>query len=268
MRYYLLDHPNPYHITHYPRRTRPLTAITMHITAGLEGRPGTADNSAEQTARYAATVRDRVVSWHSGSDTDSFLYLLPASYTAFQVRNYNSSTYGHEISKRTTDWSAPSPRWVEDTLRQAAMCLAPVVEEYNIPLRLATKAELDSALARGGAPVGFVTHAGLDPSRRTDPGLHRGRDTFPWDQFFSYFPSSPSPSPAPTTEWIDAMYILNLEGTPYNFIVSDSRLVALSSLDFWNFAAAGVPIRKMDPKLWPGFVASHEKLRAAPNYGE
>jgi hypothetical protein len=181
MGYYLLDHRNPHGDHFYTSRRGSIKAFVVHITAGLENQNTTLpDHSAEGTANYAATT-DREVSWHSGSDADSSLDLLPYNYTAFQVVGYNSSTAGHEISKRDDSWTDEPAVWVERTLRNAAKHLAPKAKEYKVPLRHATRAELDRAIANNSAPVGFVSHASLDPDRRTDPG-----PDFPWNRFLGY----------------------------------------------------------------------------------
>lgn len=183
--YYLLDHPNRHGPHYYTTRRGRLLAIVVHITAGLEDFDATDDHSAENTARYAATT-DRAVSWHSGSDSDTAFDLLPASYTAFQCRGYNSTTYGHEISKADPDWrDAPEP-WRTRTLRLAGRHLGAKARALGVPIRKATKAELDRAIATGGAPVGFIGHAELDPERRLDPGRVSGvGDTFPWMTFLA-----------------------------------------------------------------------------------
>lgn len=182
MGYYLEDHRNPNGDHFYTSRRLALTAVVMHATAGLEDLDTIDDRSAENTAAYAAST-DREVSWHSGSDADSYLYLLPARYTAWHASDYNSSTYGHEISKKHTDWRTMPADWVEKTLRNAARCLAPIVTTYNIPIRKASRAEVDRARTTG-QPVGFISHAELQPADRTDPGWVRGVDTFPWTRFF------------------------------------------------------------------------------------
>src|SRR5687768_3425480 len=105
--YLLLDQPNPNGPHFYPTRNKPLLAIVVHITAGLEDLDTVNDHSAEATAQYAATTRTQV-SWHSGSDTDSSVYLLPANHTAWHATAYNGSTYGHEISKTHPDWRSMS----------------------------------------------------------------------------------------------------------------------------------------------------------------
>lgn len=181
MGFHLLDNRNPNGDHFYAAAVRKLAAV-VHITAGLQDLDGVDDHSCEATCNYAATT-DRAVSWHGGSDTDSYRYLLPPRYVAWHVVDYNTATYGWEISKTHTDWRVMADWWVESTLRQAAAGLRPVLRELGIPIRKATKAELDHAIATGGAPVGLISHAELQPSDRTDPGLVRGVDTFPWARF-------------------------------------------------------------------------------------
>ena len=179
---YLLAHPNPHGPHYYTSRRGRILAIVVHVTAGLEDLDATDDHSAERTARYAATT-ERRVSWHSGSDTDSAFDLLPDDYTAFHVRGYNSTTLGHEISKKHTDWHSVSRRFRDASLLQAARHLGPKAAKHGIPFRVASLVELDRAIANNGDPVGFIGHHTLDPSRRTDPGLVGTRDTFPWHEF-------------------------------------------------------------------------------------
>lgn len=185
MGFFLLDNRNPNGDHFYPSRRKPLLAIVVHITAGLEDRDNIGpDASAEDTAHYAATT-DRDVSWHSGSDSDSWVDLLPYSYTAWQCVNYNSSTAGHEISKAETDWRDDPAEWVTRTLTVAGVGLGKKARANGIPLRKCTRAELDNAIAHGGPPVGFISHHELDPTRRTDPGWVGSTDTFPWARFFA-----------------------------------------------------------------------------------
>lgn len=193
MGFYLLDHPNPHGDHFYRSRKGSVLAIVVHVTAGLEDLDGGDDHSAEGTAAYAAST-DRAVSWHSGSDTDSVVELLPSSFTAFQVIGYNSRTYGHEISKSSPDWRTVPPAWIDRTLGRAAGYLAGKAVELGVPIRHASKAELDAAIAHNGAPVGFVAHADLDPDRRRDPGYIArppAGDTFPWPRFLALMTAPP-----------------------------------------------------------------------------
>lgn len=197
MGFYLLDHPNPHGPNYYTTRRGKILAYVIHITAGLEDLDTVDDHSAENTARYAATT-DRSVSWHRGSDTDSGLELLPTEFTAFQVVGYNSTTIGHEISKKSPDWRPVAKTWIEKTLDQAARLAGPALKKHGIPIRHATKAELDLQIARGaaGQPVGLIGHAPLDPTRRLDPGIVGPLDTFPWSGFLEKLaPHSPEVPP-------------------------------------------------------------------------
>lgn len=178
MGYYLLDRPTR-RKNWYTTRRSIIRAFVIHCTAGLEDLDGVDDHSAEATARYAANT-DRAASWHSGSDTDSHLPLLPDSYTAFHCKGYNSSTVGHEISKTHVNWAIMPRSWVLKTLRQAALSVAPRAVKLGIPFKKITKAEFD----RGAK--GFLSHGELDRDRRSDPGwVTRYVDTFPWDEFFA-----------------------------------------------------------------------------------
>lgn len=199
MAYFLHEHKNPHGDHFYAKSKAKKVGVVVHITAGLQGSPDGHDSSAEKTARYAATT-DRAVSWHSGSDCDSVVYLLPWESVAFHVRGYNSSTVGHEISKRDVKWSDEDPEWVEKTLRHAAVAVAKACSDLSIPVRKVSKSQLDAAIKAGDpSKGGLIGHASLDPSRRSDPG-----NDFPWDRFLGYVKeaqggkAAPAPSkPAP-----------------------------------------------------------------------
>lgn len=165
---------------YYPSRNRRLTLIVMHCTAGLEDLDMRGpDDSAERTARYAATT-NRAVSWHSGSDSDGVVELLPPDHTAFHCKGFNSGSYGHEISKSDMTWRDEPKDWVEATLLHAASHLGPMAKAHGIPLRMIKAHEAKAAYDRQIPSLGgFVSHSELDPSRRRDPGLD-----FPWKRFF------------------------------------------------------------------------------------
>lgn len=201
---YLLANRNPHGQHFYTSRNKPILAIVMHVTAGLEDLDATDDQSAERTARYAATT-ERRVSWHQGTDADSNVVLLPDTYTAFHVAGYNSCTLGRELSKRHTNWRNMPKPWVDGTLGHAAPADAEWCRRHNIPVRKANRRELDAALGmwqRSGAvtPVGFIGHGELDPARRTDPGFVQSVDTFPWHSYLElvrHHLAPPAPEPIP-----------------------------------------------------------------------
>lgn len=251
MSYYLLDN-TPARTNFYRQRRGPVLGVVIHVTAGLQGLPTGADSSAEATARYALTVRDRQVSWHSGSDRDSNLRLLPDDYVAFHCQGQNTHTIGHEISKRDTTWADEDPRWVAKTLEQAVESLRPRVRALGIPLRRATAAELERAKATGGPPVGFLAHSDLDPSRRSDPG----RD-FPWARLMRLF----APPPPPNTEEDTDMRVVYAPGRASCLLRGDGRLTPLdNNAEVAAYEAAGVDTYALTPEQWDRLDAVSKRI--------
>lgn len=161
----------------YRTRNQPVAGIVLHVTAGLQDLDlkGT-DGSAEGTVKWAI---GQPVSWHAGVDSDSVRPALPASYTAWHAKGYNSSTIGIEISNRDARWDNKPAEWVTRTLRNAAKAAAAYVKAYNLPLTLATKSQVDSAISKR-QKFGFTYHSYLSPGTRVDPGK-----TFPWARFIA-----------------------------------------------------------------------------------
>lgn len=241
MGFYLLDHPNPNGDHFYTTRRSRIKAQVIHITAGLEDIDLIGpDNSAESVAHYAATT-PREVSWHTSSDTDSVIHLLPYSFTAFQCVNYNSTTAGHEISKLETNWRDDDPRVVERRLIKAAEAIRKDMLANQIPFRKATKAEVDHAISANGPPVGMISHHELDPSRRTDPGWARigGQlvDTFPWDQFITILKDGPGVTPIAKKG--NGMLIQAQSGVV--FVVGDQRYLVKNQTQLKELRDQGVP---------------------------
>jgi len=172
MGYYLLDNENPNATLrdngkkgwYYPRRTREIQGIVVHTAEG--GR------EALGIAKYLAKV-DRPASAHSIVDDESIINLLPDDCTAFHVRGHNSNSLGIEISYFASDWGKDKA-YEDAVIAMAAKWCAEKSELYNIvPRRLNREEWL-------AGKQGFISHAELDPSRRTDPGMN-----FPWEQFFT-----------------------------------------------------------------------------------
>lgn len=165
---------------YYTTRQKKVKGAVVHVTAGLQdlGMVGT-DESAEGTNKWALTQLPEV-SWHRIADSDGVESCLPSWYTAWQAKGYNSTTVGVEISNVDARWDNKPSQWVKWTIWHAARAFADYAVKYKIPLRRATKAELDHAIATDGAPVGFVDHSRLS-TNRVDPGA-----TFPWDMFFRF----------------------------------------------------------------------------------
>lgn len=177
---------NPSHNYRETRR-KPILGVVMHITVGPEDYTPP-DSSAEATTKYGMSMT-RDASWHVCIDSDGIIPSVRDEFVAWHagvadIPNVNDATLGIEQGKNTTNWNAPPDWWVESILRNVAVWLAPRVKKYGIPLVvLRDRDELDAAI-RAGRKFGFVAHATVAPSNRTDPGIYQGRDTYPWARLF------------------------------------------------------------------------------------
>lgn len=156
--YYLLDHPNPNGKKYYPSRSAAVKYLVIHTAENLPDiHPP--DLGAEAVAHYLSTT-SRDASCHECVDTDSYIRMLPDSYTAWQARGANSNGWGLEICTTASKW-ADLPASYRDVLyRMAAHRTRRAALHFGIPLRRTTF---------GGA-AGVLGHHDIDPTRRTDPG--------------------------------------------------------------------------------------------------
>lgn len=182
--FHLLDKPNPKEPFYYTSRrachhgVAPADLphlIVVHTAESLPDFEGP-DTSGETLSRYASTTT-RSVSWHATVDSDGTIPMLPDSYTAFHVVNYNRCAVGVEIATQAHRWVEASinyPAWYEAIMGQAANQVAWWAKTYKLSPRRLTKAEADQG-ARG-----VIGHHALDPGRRSDPG-----QAFAWDRFIA-----------------------------------------------------------------------------------
>lgn len=171
---------------YYPTRNEKIVCGVMHITAGATDYNGP-DTSAEGTLNWFKQKGSNV-SIHGIVDSDTVQDCLPDEYTAWHAKGYNSCSIGLEIGTGQVDWRKAPQAWVDATIRNAAKWWAPRIVKWKIPLVKVGKAAVDAERRKGAAakPVGFIGHGDLDPANRSDPGLVRGVDTFPWALFFTY----------------------------------------------------------------------------------
>ncbi len=170
--YYLVDNENPYATlrennkkgNYYPFRGRDIQGIVVHTAEG--GRV------AKNIAKYLSET-ERTASAHVVIDDKSIVNLLPDDFTAFHVRGHNSKSLGLELAYFASEWG--QDKEYEDALiTTAAKWATDKCEAYDIPAR---RLNINEWLK---GQRGFISHAELDPVRRTDPGIN-----FPWEQFFT-----------------------------------------------------------------------------------
>jgi len=152
----------------HPSRNSNITCIVLHTT---ENDPG--NGVAMNVARWQASTAPVPSSYHKLVDTHNIVQTVLDNHTAFHAVNFNSRGLGVSFATRAARWGRNA---TADTrmLERGAWVVAEWCKRYNIPVRMITRAEG----ARGVR--GILTHALVDPSRRSDPG--RG---FPLQRFLN-----------------------------------------------------------------------------------
>lgn len=176
---YLQDNPPTRSQFRLPRRATPTGAIGVHTAEnGGAGAAGTAEAVAGFIQR-----RTDPGSYHAITDESEWIHLIPYEAEAFgEGTGGNRWTLHLSFACRTTDWATMPDdrrkRMLDMGARAAADMARWIHTEHGItvPARLITAAEY-----RAGRP-GFISHAALDPGRRSDPG-----SDFPWATFFALF---------------------------------------------------------------------------------
>jgi len=175
---YLLDHPN----VNAPHRgdgqywghpTRRGTEVSCGVIHTAENLPDITppDTGAESVAKYQSYTK-RPSSYHDIVDSDSWIECLPGDHTAFGTRgqfddggSLNDGTHHLSMATQAHKWSEVPVEWAALILKQAAIRIAEISTEHNLPFRLLTGPEVRQRIK------GWTTHARLDPGRRSDPGI-------------------------------------------------------------------------------------------------
>lgn len=165
--FYLLDHPPRTAQYRDPRRGR-VEHIMLHVTTQPFDLIGE-DTHAEELAAYT-TRRTTPGSYHSVSDRDSTVPMVPDHMEAFGSRHgWNETTWHHAIAG-STDWDSLSDEHRAAYGIRAAEACARASRAHDVPAVRANPATRSR---------GFLGHADADPDRRTDPGWN---DT-EWNEF-------------------------------------------------------------------------------------
>lgn len=183
MAVYLEDHPNKTKKQYkFPRSSHVTGAIVLHDAECNPQFKLNADGAAESVAKFISTRSD-TGSYHSIVDSDSICRVCRYEWEAYhEGTGGNRWSLGLSFACRTNTWDIAPVWWIDAILSNGAQ------EAYNMAVWVRSTtgvivpAERISAEDyRSGRP-GFVSHAELDPTRRSDPGK-----TFPWMIFLDKF---------------------------------------------------------------------------------
>ena len=177
----------------YPTRRGTISCIVLHTT---ENNPG--NGIAMNVARWQASTAPAPSSYHKLVDTHNIVQTVLDNQTAFHAVGFNSRGLGLSFATWASSWGRDRTTDAR-MLERGAWVAAQWCKRYNIPVRLITKAEGERGVK------GFITHAAVDPGRRSDPGRN-----FPMERFFSLVRGyingikpapEPEPEPEPMDEW-------------------------------------------------------------------
>jgi hypothetical protein len=178
---FLVAHPPARSQFVAPRREEVSGVIAVHTA---ENAPDFVafDGGAEAVARFIQHRTDPG-SYHDLVDSDSIVDVVPYGYEAFHDgTGTNRHSLGLSIATRADVWPLAPQAWragaVENAARAAARMARYVHKRTG---RVVPARRITAAQARARTP-GFISHAELDPTRRTDPGA-----AFPWAQFLDRY---------------------------------------------------------------------------------
>lgn len=182
-----------------PRRAAPTGAVAIH-TAEIMADVVGLDSAAEAVASYM-TRRTDPGSYHTLVDSDSTINIVDLDDEAFHDgTGGNRWSTSISFAVKAAQWPTLPEWWVTKALERAADA---AVEHsvwfhskkgFHIPARRITAAQYRSGEA------GFISHAEIDPGRRTDPG----RD-FPWNRFLTLYATKLNNLLSPESEEDDIM---------------------------------------------------------------
>jgi hypothetical protein len=177
MAVYLEDHPPARQQYLAPRRAAVTGAIVVHTAENVTDLDGP-DSGAEGVAAFIASRAD-AGSYHSVVDSDSIVRVGRYEWEMFHDgTGGNRWSLGLSFACRAAQWPVLPERWFQGALRNGAVEAANMARWVASTVGVAVPAQRISAQEyRAGAP-GFIGHAEIDPTRRSDPGAG-----FPWDEF-------------------------------------------------------------------------------------
>jgi len=163
-----------------PGRARPIQYVVIHSTEGSEG-----PTSAEAGAAYDKRRTDGT-STHLFVDSDTALREVPDADRAHAARFHgNEIGVQVELCGRASQTAA---QWHDEyslpMLRLAAVEVAAICREHDIPVRRLTTDEVRAAYYGQVKPKGICGHVHVTAAYPEDGGSHTDPGpNFPWDEF-------------------------------------------------------------------------------------
>ena len=177
---YLEAHPPARHQYRWPRRMPPSGAIVVHTAENTPDLDGP-DGGAEGVARFISTRTD-AGSYHTVVDADSIVRVVPYDAEAYgEGTGGNSHALHLSFATRTTTWDDLEPSRLIAMIHNGAKAAADMARWLD-PHGKATPALRITAAGYRRGYAGFISHAELDPTRRSDPGA-----SFPWGAFLDRY---------------------------------------------------------------------------------
>lgn len=192
---YLDDHPPARSQFLTTRRAVVTGAVVVH-TAENTTDTTLPDGGAEAVARFISTRTDAAGSYHSVVDSDSIVDVGRYEWEMFhEGTGGNRWSLGLAFACRASQWSTLPDRWVTDAIRNGGLEAATMAAWVKSTVGVTVPARrISAAQYRAGQP-GFISHAELDPGRRSDPGAD-----FPWTMFLDRFVQYAGGDP-PMADW-------------------------------------------------------------------
>ncbi|MEM8922396.1 MAG: hypothetical protein AAGD35_02765 [Actinomycetota bacterium] len=209
---YLDDNPPAVTQFRSVRRAAVTGAIVVHTAENITDTT-LPDSGAEAVARFISRRREPG-SYHSVVDSDSVVDVGRYEWEMFhEGTGGNRWSLGLSFACQASQWTRLSDRWVTNAIRNGALEAAMMADwvkrtvGVTVPARRITPAQY-----RAGQP-GFISHAELDPGRRSDPGV-----SFPWNDFLTQFANYAGGAP-PVADWC-------VPGNRQSVIEGSQRLLA------------------------------------------
>jgi len=166
------------------RRSAVTGAIVIHTAENLADEVGP-DTGAENVANFIKN-RSTAGSYHVLVDSDSAVRMVEFTNEAFHVRGGgNAWSLGLSFATQASKWAQLQPDWAPRAVIRAGFEAARMAEWVRATTGIVVPAKrITLAQFNAGVP-GFISHAMVDPDRRTDPG-----PLFSWEAFLNEFEKS------------------------------------------------------------------------------